>query len=289
MAFQAKIAEEKDMVILALEGKMDATSIEELHLGLEEVKRRGKKRIILLFKSLEHIDDQGEATLSAFLNWAENAESEVKIAEVQPKVMKALKLQGQKGVHDSLLDAMKSFLKNEETGMREEDGDAEGHVHSEGSKKPLFIIAGGLFLFFILIILYMTRDSSTGIEELQKRVALLEERMTRAGGQSKDLSVMQEKIEGVRKEFAERTKQVESDLAKLRQEMDSASTKPGPTTHSQVAQPPRVLKYHTVMQGETLFSISRKYGITLDELRRLNDLKSNQTLGVGQKLIVGSP
>ena len=171
----------------------------------------------------------------------------------------------------------------------EEDGDAEDRVHSEGSKKPLFIIAGGLFLFFMLIILYMTRASPSGIEELQKRVALLEERMTQAGGQSKDVSVLQEKIEGLRKEFAERTKQVESDLAKLRQEMDSASAKAGPTTRPQVAQPPRVLKYHTVMQGETLFSISRKYGATIDELRRLNKLKSNQTLGVGQKLIVSSP
>ena len=44
MAFQVKIAEERDMVILALEGKMDTASADELSLGLEEVKRRGKKK-----------------------------------------------------------------------------------------------------------------------------------------------------------------------------------------------------------------------------------------------------
>ena len=290
MAFQVKIAEEKDMVILALEGKMDTASTDELSLGLEEVKRRGKKKIILLFKALEQIDDQGVASLSSFLKWAERVDSQVKLAEVQPEVMKVLELKGLNPVYDSLVDTMKSYRKNEEMGMREEEGDDgfDGRLHSEGSKMPLLVIAGGIFVFFILIIIYMTRDSSSGTEELQKRVALLEERMTQAGGQSKNVSVMQEKIEGLRKEFAEKSKQLESDLAKLRQDMESASAKAGPTTRLPVAQPPRVLKYHTVMQGETLFSISKKYGITIDELRRLNNLKSNQTIGVGQKLIVSS-
>jgi len=290
MAFQVKIAEEKDMVILALEGKMDTASADELSLGLEEVKRRGKKKIILLFKALEHIDDQGVASLSSFLKWAERVDRQVKLAEVQPEVMKVLELEGLKPVYDSLVDAMKSYRKNEEMGMREEEGDDgfDGRLHSEGSRMPLFVIAGGLFVFFILIIIYMTRDSSSGIEELQKRVTLLEERMTQAGGQSKNVSVMPEKIEGLRKEFAEKTKQLESDLARLRQDMESASTKAVPAPRPSVAQPPRVLKYHTVLQGETLFGISKKYGTTIDELRRLNNLKSNQTIGVGQKLIVSS-
>jgi anti-anti-sigma factor len=290
MAFQVKIAEEKDMVILALEGTMDTASADELSLGLEEVKRRGKKKIILLFKALEHIDDQGVASLSSFLKWAERVDRQVKLAEVQPEVMKVLELKDLNPVYDSLVDAMKSYRKNEEMGMREEEGDDGFDVrpHSEGSKMPLLVIAGGIFVFFILIIIYMTRDSSSGIEELQKRVALLEERMTQAAGQSKNVSVMPEKIEGLRKEFAEKTKQLESDLARLRQDMESTTAKVVPAPRPSVAQPPKVLKSHTVMQGETLFSISKKYGVTIDELRRLNNLKSNQTIGVGQKLIISS-
>ena len=290
MAFQVKIAEEKDMVILALEGNMDAASADELSLGLEEVKRRGKKKIILLFKALERIDDQGVGSLCSFLKWAERVDRQVKLAEVQPEVRKVLDLEGLNPVYDSLVDAMKSYRKNEEMGMREEEGDNgfDGRLHSDGSKMPLLVIAGGILVFFILIIIYMTRDSSSGVEELQKRVALLEERMTQAGGQSKNVSVMPEKIEGLRKEFADKTKQLESDLARLRQDMESTSAKAVPAPRPPVAQPPRVLKYHTVMQGETLFSISKKYGVTIDELRRLNNLKSNQAIGVGQKLIVSS-
>ena len=44
---------------------------------------------------------------------------------------------------------------------------------------------------------------------------------------------------------------------------------------------------HTVIKGDTLYSISRKYGLSVTELQKLNDLKDN-TLSIGQKLIVKS-
>ena len=289
MKFQVKIAEEKDMVILALEGEMDTTSIDELELGFEEVKRRDKKKIILLFKALDHIDEQGKAALSAFLKWAEKVDSEVKLAEIQPKVMKALDLGDLQGIHDSLVDAMNSFRESEEPGMGEEENAAfETRLHSEGSKIPLVVIAGGVLVLFVLIIIYMTRDTSSGIEELQKRVALLEERMTQAGGQSRNLSVAPEKIEVLRKEFAEKTRQLEADFTRLRQEMEPVTSRAAPVAAPSVAQSPRGLKHHTVMKGETLFGIGKKYGITVEELRRLNNLKSNQSIMAGQKLIVGA-
>jgi LysM repeat protein len=43
---------------------------------------------------------------------------------------------------------------------------------------------------------------------------------------------------------------------------------------------------HVVRKGETLESIARKYGTTVLELRRLNDLKKNAILRVGQKLVI---
>ncbi len=42
-------------------------------------------------------------------------------------------------------------------------------------------------------------------------------------------------------------------------------------------------EYHTVKGGETLYSISREYGMSLDALKSLNSLDSN-TLSIGQKL-----
>ncbi len=43
--------------------------------------------------------------------------------------------------------------------------------------------------------------------------------------------------------------------------------------------------YYTVQSGDSLYSISRKYGMTVDELKALNHLTSN-LLSIGQRLIV---
>lgn len=48
-------------------------------------------------------------------------------------------------------------------------------------------------------------------------------------------------------------------------------------------------KTHTVQKGETLYSISRQYGLTVNELRQLNGLSDTSVLKVGQVLKVSAP
>lgn len=45
-------------------------------------------------------------------------------------------------------------------------------------------------------------------------------------------------------------------------------------------------KYHTVKKGDTLYSISKKYGTTVDNLCRMNNLKKNSVISIGKKLKV---
>ncbi|MBU2995348.1 glucosaminidase domain-containing protein [Cellulophaga baltica] len=45
------------------------------------------------------------------------------------------------------------------------------------------------------------------------------------------------------------------------------------------------VKSHTVVKGDTLYSISRRYFISVDEIMKMNNLK-NSNLAVGQKLVV---
>lgn len=40
---------------------------------------------------------------------------------------------------------------------------------------------------------------------------------------------------------------------------------------------------YTVKKGDTLYSLSKKYNISIDEIKKNNNLKNNQ-LSVGQKL-----
>ncbi len=46
---------------------------------------------------------------------------------------------------------------------------------------------------------------------------------------------------------------------------------------------PTGVQYHTVEKGETLYSISKRYGMTVDGLKKLNDLKDNN-IKLGQQL-----
>lgn len=45
--------------------------------------------------------------------------------------------------------------------------------------------------------------------------------------------------------------------------------------------------YYIVQKGDTLWGISQKYNISVDELKRLNNLTSN-TISIGQRLIVST-
>jgi membrane-bound lytic murein transglycosylase D len=45
---------------------------------------------------------------------------------------------------------------------------------------------------------------------------------------------------------------------------------------------------HTVLQGETLFRISQRYGVTVEDLKRWNNLSDNN-IRIGQELLVNNP
>ncbi len=47
-------------------------------------------------------------------------------------------------------------------------------------------------------------------------------------------------------------------------------------------------RYHTVQKGETLSGVGAKYGISVEELRKLNNLPANKSIRVGQKLLVSN-
>ena len=71
----------------------------------------------------------------------------------------------------------------------------------------------------------------------------------------------------------------------------ATAAKATPATRETAAAPaksaarPPVLKTHQVQRGDTLYNISRRFGVTVEALRRANDLKSDE-VQLGQKLLV---
>ena len=52
-----------------------------------------------------------------------------------------------------------------------------------------------------------------------------------------------------------------------------------------VAPAPQVVR-HTVKAGDTLYAISTRYGVSVDEIRRQNHIRSPQALRTGQTLVL---
>ena len=68
----------------------------------------------------------------------------------------------------------------------------------------------------------------------------------------------------------------------------SESPKETYSTESRNPEPTRQ-NYHTVSKGETLFSISRRYGVSVDQLKSWNNIGSQNIISIGQKLVVNRP
>jgi membrane-bound lytic murein transglycosylase D len=49
---------------------------------------------------------------------------------------------------------------------------------------------------------------------------------------------------------------------------------------------PEKTTYHTVEAGDTLYSISRKNGVSVEALRKSNDLRPGEAIRIGQKLVI---
>ncbi|MBW2657786.1 MAG: LysM peptidoglycan-binding domain-containing protein [Deltaproteobacteria bacterium] len=84
--------------------------------------------------------------------------------------------------------------------------------------------------------------------------------------------------------------QIIKELGKLHQKTGSA-----PAPKAKAAQPvaksttEKKMKIHKVSAGETLYSISRRYGLTVDQLRTYNNIGKDTTIRPGQKLKLSPP
>ncbi|MDR7131017.1 membrane-bound lytic murein transglycosylase D [Algoriphagus sp. 4150] len=66
-------------------------------------------------------------------------------------------------------------------------------------------------------------------------------------------------------------------------------TSPTPAVSSTTPTPSPSQIAHTVVGGETLFSISKKYGVTVNQLKEWNNIGSQNIISIGQKLVIFRP
>jgi LysM repeat protein len=162
-------------------------------------------------------------------------------------------------------------------------------IGSGNGKLSRVILIILLILIFAGGIIYFLSKGPTGGGEslLQLKVTALEQKIA---GLEQQLAELQGKITTSGKDpvllqqVNALAKKVES-LEKQKRPTVESTAKPSPPSKQAVS---TEKKYHTVQKGETLSWISNKYGISVEELRKRNNLSADQPIRTGQKLLVST-
>jgi LysM repeat protein len=129
-------------------------------------------------------------------------------------------------------------------------------------------------------------DYSKDIKIIKDKLELLEKKMAEYE-QLKEVKELKAKVEEGKDALEEQLKIIEEKYEKKSGKNETARAKPPVKTAVQTMPNAATEKsYHTVTRGETLYSISRKYKVSVAELSRINNLKQNQHIETGQKLLI---
>lgn len=159
--------------------------------------------------------------------------------------------------------------------------------------RPVVWIAAGIAVLVILtwVVLSGGGGDSLPLNEIEKRVTLLENRLAVLDEVSRRLETLEKDKDGTQP-LMKRLERLETAIAKNLNEMAEKvnrmeqQAKPVPVKEDApkrtVAKPDGTT--HTVQKGETLYGISKSYGLTVERLRKINNLSEGDSIQPGQKL-----
>ena len=150
---------------------------------------------------------------------------------------------------------------------------------SQGNPKKYFaeernlILIGAGVLIVVLIFFFFRvsgKDKSTEtLIQMAQKLAAIEQKIAALEKQQEYL------VGGPVKRLAEKVEMLEK--------RPTEKLKPPASPKAKAAPPAK--RYHKVKKGETLTGIAKRYGVSVEELRRINKLSPKTTLAAGQTLI----
>jgi LysM repeat protein len=141
-------------------------------------------------------------------------------------------------------------------------------------KIPSLLIAVGLVGLAILLIVLLPRSENYSLE---RKINSLETRLKKIEGSLDRLIWIEARLEQMEEKSKEITVFMNT-VERLGVSSTQTTTKPAEAVDD--------VRYHKVRAGETLFGISRRYGVTVEELRRLNKLPPKAVIHPEQKLLI---
>ncbi|HSM75297.1 MAG TPA: LysM domain-containing protein [Desulfobacterales bacterium] len=174
-------------------------------------------------------------------------------------------------------------------------------LKSLGQLNPVVLIAAGAAAVVILLLILFTPrggDIDRQLEPLRAQLQGLEQRLAGVEGQEPVVAQLVEKGNAMDTLLARldrfeafanlRMDQITERLEKI--ENTPRTPPPAAAAPKKTAAAPakKAVKTHTVKAGETLYGISRSYGLSVDQLMRMNGLAKGAVIQPGQRLTVSS-
>lgn len=184
------------------------------------------------------------------------------------------------------------------------------HAHQNPIRRqsepfPLILIGGGVLLLLLLTVLSLLffyksqKLAEARIQGVEKRLERMEGFRNQLGdiggrldgleSQNRSLQTGLAELKALAAPLPERVQRLEKQLAHLEKQLaraGAAETKPPSEKKPRQTAKPATPEsgYHEVKAGDTLYSISRRYQLKLETLRKLNDLSPQDPIRPGQKL-----
>jgi LysM repeat protein len=214
-------------------------------------------------------------------------------------------------MHDHDGNPKDNFVMSGKQAGGDDREEAYSYSQTEGigrqkSMKPVLVGGGILLVAVIVILMFLSGAPKTAerdlIKGLETRLKSIEEKlaklewidtgMARLERKEKEMASISERMTQLEGTLNKKIDQVSKDLTRpapkpaepAAAKADAAPQKPASPVRTEKDVTSRV---HSVQKGETIYGISRKYGIPAEQLMKLNKLGPKDVIKPGQQLVIG--
>lgn len=198
------------------------------------------------------------------------------------------------GFEEQIANNMRYNLEDEDVPRR------RSFLDFSSQRKTLILGGVGVVILIVLIAVFFgggDKLSKKDLTSFKARLDLLEKRLTRFEGIELRVASIEKKEKELEQSMAEADKSkklVTQQYTTLTQRLDRLQK--GKTLVPAKSKAPIATqkkspslgkkRFHEVRSGDTLYRIANKYGISVEELCRLNNISQNKIIQPGQKLVV---
>jgi LysM repeat protein len=182
----------------------------------------------------------------------------------------------------------------------------KGRVFNKIPLLLVLLVAAIVALVVALLMLVMNGSSgdvsSQQLTALSERLQKLEERLdkyeaidekvTRIWEQAKSFEKFKDRFDRSEASTSLRMDHLTMSLETLQKQLNETQapiTVQTPPKQADAKKAENKIQYHQVQAGETLYSISKKYNLKVDQLLKMNQMKPGSVIQPGQRLVVNRP